>query len=48
MVVQWLRLRASNARAKGSIPAFGEIRSHMLCGAAKKSKHNLKKIVKIF
>ena len=27
---------------------LGEIRFHMLCGTAKRSKHNLKKAVKIF
>ena len=37
LVVQWLRLRASNTEVMGSI-LVGELRSHMPCGMAKKKE----------
>ena len=36
LVVQWLRLHASNAKDMGSIIPGWELRSHKLCSAAKK------------
>jgi len=41
LVVQWLRLHASNAGDVGLISGW-EVRSHMLCGTARKKKRKTK------